>query len=71
VSVESSQVRIGIPEPIRTLGQLPSTGGTVVVFAFVEILELWTKDAWFQWVRELARERGSVIAEAIEQLRDR
>jgi hypothetical protein len=68
VSVESSRVNIPLAEPIRQLLALPSAGGIVVVFGFGEIIEVWDASAWREHVRRLAKEKVSILSEAIEAL---
>jgi len=70
-SVESSRVSMTLPEPTRRLLRLPGIGGTVVVFGFGEILEIWDAAVWLEHVRQLARARISLIPEAIEDVERR
>jgi hypothetical protein len=71
VSVETSRVSMNLPEPTRRLLRLPEVGGTVVVFGFGEILEVWDAVTWHEHVRGLAKAKGSVVSEAIEDMEHR
>jgi len=68
VTVEKSQIRITLPEPVRRAKQLPESGGTVVVFSFGQILEIWDATRWSDHVRSLSITKTSVIAAAVEDL---
>jgi DNA-binding transcriptional regulator/RsmH inhibitor MraZ len=60
-----------LPEPTRRLLRLPGIGGTVVVFGFGEILEVWDAVVWLEHVRRLAKARISLMPEAIEEIERR
>jgi hypothetical protein len=68
VSIESSRISITLPEPTRRAQQLPGAGGTVVVFGFGEILEIWDAVKWHDHVRAVAKTKLSAVSEAIEDL---
>ena len=68
VSIEKSQIRITLSEPIRRAQQLPGAGGIVVAFAFGEILEIWDAAKWHEHVRVIAKTKLSAVSEAIEDL---
>jgi hypothetical protein len=68
VNVESNRVSIPLPEPIRRALRLPGAGGTVVVFGFGEIVEVWDAVIWHEYVRGLAKAKISVVSEAIEDI---
>jgi DNA-binding transcriptional regulator/RsmH inhibitor MraZ len=71
ISIESGRVSIPLPEPTRRTRQLPGAGGTVVVFGFGEILEIWDAAKWHEYVRAVAKTKLSAVSEAIEDLRHR
>jgi DNA-binding transcriptional regulator/RsmH inhibitor MraZ len=71
ITIENRQARVTLPEPARDLLRLPGAGGTVVVFGFGEILEIWHGVKWDEYVGALARTKSSTIADAVRRLRDR
>jgi hypothetical protein len=70
-SLESNRVSINLPEPTRRLLRLPEVGGTVAVFGFGEILEVWDAIVWHEHVRLLTKARISLMAKAIEEIEGR
>ncbi len=71
ISVEASRISITLPEPPRRAQQLPQSGGTVVVFGFGDILEIWDALKWHDHVRATAKSRVTAISQAVEDLRQR
>ncbi len=71
ISVESSRISFTLPEPIRRAQLLPGAGGTVTVFGFGEILEVWEAVKWHDHVRSIAKTMPSSVSEGLEDLRDR
>jgi len=62
---------VTLPEPPRRALQLPQAGGTVVVFGFGEVLEIWDALKWHDHVRALAKRKVAAISEALEDLGQR
>jgi len=71
VNVEASRISITLPEPPRRAQQLPQAGGTGLVFAFGEILEIWDAIKWHDHVRTTAKRKVAAISEALEDLGQR
>ncbi len=71
VSIEASRISITLPEPPRRAQQVPQSGGTVVVFGFGNILEIWDALKWHDHVRTTAKRRAAAISEALEDLAQR
>jgi DNA-binding transcriptional regulator/RsmH inhibitor MraZ len=71
IHVEPNQIRFTVPEQIRRAEQLPPSGGTVVVFALGNILEIWDALKWHDHVRGAAKRKEVAISEAIEDLGQR
>jgi len=71
VNVEASRITITLPEPARRAQQVPQSGGSVVVFGFGNILEIWDAVKWHDHVRAAAKRRAAAIAEALEELGQR
>lgn len=69
--IESTRVTITLPEPARRAVQLPDSGGVVVVFGFGEILEVWDAPRWHDHVREVAKDKSSLLSSGIDDLQDR
>jgi DNA-binding transcriptional regulator/RsmH inhibitor MraZ len=68
INIESNRISITLPEPPRRAQQLPQSGGTVVVYAFGEICEIWDALKWHERVRATARRKDAAISEAREDL---
>jgi len=62
------QIRFHLPLELRTVGQLPESGGVIAAFAMGTLLELWSASDWFAYVRGLAARRDDLIADAVSQL---
>ena len=60
-----------IPEDARRATLLPGAGGTVVVFAFGEVVEIWDAGKWYEHVRVIAKSRVERLDQAIEDLAGR
>lgn len=71
ISVESSRISLTLPEPARRALQLPGVGETAIVFGFGRILEVWIAARWYDYVRELSRQRVSLLARAMDDLGQR
>jgi DNA-binding transcriptional regulator/RsmH inhibitor MraZ len=71
ISVEANRISITLPEPPRRAQQLPQSGGTVVVFGFGRILEIWDALKWHDHVRTTAKRKAAAISEALEDLGQR
>jgi DNA-binding transcriptional regulator/RsmH inhibitor MraZ len=71
IRVEANRISITLPEPPRRAQQLPESGGTVVVFGFGDILEIWDALKWHDHVRATAKSGVTAIAEALEDLGQR
>jgi hypothetical protein len=71
ISVENSRISLTLPEPARRALQLPGVGETAVVFGFGRILEVWIAPRWYDHVRELSRQRVSLLARAMDDLGQR
>jgi hypothetical protein len=71
IHVEVNRISIHLPEPPRRAQQLPQSGGTVVVFGFGDILEIWDVLKWHDHVRETAKRKTAAISEALEDLGQR
>jgi len=71
VSIEASRISITLPEPPRRAQQVPQSGGTVVVFGFGNILEIWDALKWHDHVRTTAKRRAAAISEALEDIAQR
>ncbi|HYK02391.1 MAG TPA: hypothetical protein VE974_11600 [Thermoanaerobaculia bacterium] len=67
INVEETRYSFTIPEPVRRTQLLPSAKGTVVVFGFGEIFEIWEAAAWFSRVRTLKGNPGA-IADAFDDI---
>jgi DNA-binding transcriptional regulator/RsmH inhibitor MraZ len=71
INIEANRISITLPEPARRARQLPQAGGTVVVFGFGEIFEIWDALKWHEHVRATASRKDAAISEAREDLRQR
>jgi len=71
ISIESGRISFTLPEQIRRAQLLLGAGGTVTVFGFGEILEVWETIKWHDHVRSIARTMPSAFSEAVENLGDR
>ena len=71
ISIEASRISFTLPEALRRAEQLPAAGGSVVVFASGEILEIWPAHEWFDHVRKTATSKVAAIAAALEDLEQR
>jgi DNA-binding transcriptional regulator/RsmH inhibitor MraZ len=68
LQLEKSQIRFKLPEAIRAARQLPEAGGSVVVFAFGNILEVWDAARFYESLQIVAKRRAALLARAIEDL---
>lgn len=71
INIEANRISITLPEPARRAQQLPQAGGTVVVFGFGGIFEIWDALKWHEHVRATARRKDAAISEAREDLGQR
>ena len=71
ISSESGRFSLTLPEPARRMELLPRAGGTVVVFVFGDVLEVWDASRWHERVRGTAARKEAAIAAAIEDLQRR
>jgi hypothetical protein len=71
VGFEAGRFSIKLPEPARRMQLLPEAGGTVVVFGFGEILEMWDGSKWYEHVRATAARKSGAMSEALEDLGQR
>lgn len=68
---EAERFNFKIPEPPRRMQLLPGAGGTVVVFGFGQILEIWDASRWYEHVRTTAARKSAAMSEALEDLGQR
>jgi DNA-binding transcriptional regulator/RsmH inhibitor MraZ len=68
IHVEASRISITLPEAPRRAQQLPQSDGTVVVFGFGDILEVWDALKWHDHIRATAKRKAAAISEALEDL---
>lgn len=71
VNIEASRISVTLPEPARRARQLPKAGGTGLVFAFGEILEIWDAIRWHDHVRTTAKRKVAAVSEALDDLGQR
>jgi len=68
---EAGRFSFKLPEPPRRLRLLPGAGGTVVVFGFGPVLEIWEASKWYEHVRATAARKSAAMSEALEDLGQR
>ena len=68
ISVEPSRFSLTLPEPLRRVQEFLQPGGTVIVFGFGNILEVWDAPKWNEHIRVAVKQRPTAVSRALEEL---